>query len=200
MPAGTRPRHPFRYPKKPHVRRHTPPAFRSHHSFKDCLRDEFIFRCVYCLSRETWYPNDAAFGVDHYRPKSRYAIGKVAYPNLLYACNRCNSAKGSQELPLSLFPETNPYYKHLWIEPHGTIRARTAEGSLLINVLRLDLEDMNRWRRKYYAMLKEALRKKHHPIARECLRDFFGFPASMPALGRWAINPYAFRSGLPPWY
>ena len=38
----------------------------------------------------------AAFGVDHYRPKSRPEFATLAtlYDNLFYACNCCNSRKG----------------------------------------------------------------------------------------------------------
>jgi hypothetical protein len=38
----------------------------------------------------------AAFGVDHYRPKSRPEFTSLAtvYENLFYACNCCNSRKG----------------------------------------------------------------------------------------------------------
>jgi hypothetical protein len=38
----------------------------------------------------------AAFGVDHYRPKSRpeFASLVTVYENLFYACNCCNSRKG----------------------------------------------------------------------------------------------------------
>ena len=38
----------------------------------------------------------AAFGIDHYRPKSRPEFATLAtlYDNLFYACNCCNSRKG----------------------------------------------------------------------------------------------------------
>ena len=58
--------------------------------------DEFAFRCVSCLERERWYPNGhAGFGVDHVRPKGQAEYEHLIcyYPNLVYACNRCNSAK-----------------------------------------------------------------------------------------------------------
>ena len=57
---------PFRYPPLPHVRRHGPRGYSDYPSYKDWLRDEFCFRCVYCLDRERWYPSGhRAFGVDH---------------------------------------------------------------------------------------------------------------------------------------
>ncbi len=61
---------PFVYPDTPHVRMHGPRGYEAYQSYKDWLRDEFTFRCVYCLERERWYPNGhAAFGVDHVKPK-----------------------------------------------------------------------------------------------------------------------------------
>ena len=44
---------PFVYPASPHVRRHGPMGYADHASFRPWLRDEFAFRCVYCLRRET---------------------------------------------------------------------------------------------------------------------------------------------------
>jgi hypothetical protein len=76
--------HPFEYPQRKHSRRHTPPAFTDYRRFKDYLRDEFVFTCVYCLSRETWNLSASFFGVEHYNPKSIYTGEEVTYTNLLY--------------------------------------------------------------------------------------------------------------------
>jgi hypothetical protein len=105
---------PFSYPQTRHQRKHGPQGYESYKSFKDWLRDEFTFRCVYCLERERWHPNgQAAFGVDHAKPKgkAKYAHLICDYRNLLYVCNRCNSAK-TDELLLdpcrSGFASTSP--------------------------------------------------------------------------------------------
>ena len=45
---------PFRYPEQPHVRRHGPQGYVTLESYRPWLRDEFTFRCVYCLLREQW--------------------------------------------------------------------------------------------------------------------------------------------------
>jgi hypothetical protein len=43
---------------------------------KPWLRDDFSFRCVSCLCRETWFPDgEAYFGCDHVRPRSRAPEG-----------------------------------------------------------------------------------------------------------------------------
>ena len=44
----------FQYPSSPYTRRHGPCGYSDHTSYKPWLRDEFTFRCVYCLARERW--------------------------------------------------------------------------------------------------------------------------------------------------
>lgn len=84
---------PFRYPKSKHVRTQNPPSFRNYRQYKPFLKQEFSARCVYCLALEALKGNET-FGVDHYRPKKHFPHLETEYLNLLYACNRCNSAKG----------------------------------------------------------------------------------------------------------
>jgi hypothetical protein len=50
----------FDYPSLPHARRHGPQGYADYKHYKPWLRDEFSFRCVYCLCRETWLPDGAA--------------------------------------------------------------------------------------------------------------------------------------------
>ena len=44
----------FVYPEVPHSRRHGPKGYADCYQYHPWLRDEFSFRCVYCLSRERW--------------------------------------------------------------------------------------------------------------------------------------------------
>ena len=44
----------FTYPVEPHLRRHGPQGYADVVSDRPWLRDEFAFRCVYCLLREQW--------------------------------------------------------------------------------------------------------------------------------------------------
>src|SRR2546428_13269048 len=82
----------FEYSTTPHVRRHGPAGYKDYHSYRDWLRDEFIFRCVYCLHREQW-DYSGAFHIEHFIPVTADPGGKCEYSNLLYACARCNEAK-----------------------------------------------------------------------------------------------------------
>src|SRR5437764_11548376 len=130
---------PFVFANAPHVRKHGPRGYERYQTYKDWLRDEFTFRCVYCLERERWYPNGhAGFGVDHVRPKGQasYAHLVCHYPNLVYACNRCNSAK--QECIL-IDPCEVAFADHLRIDEEGEIIGLTVEGRRVINILGLDM-------------------------------------------------------------
>jgi hypothetical protein len=61
----------FAYASTEHQRRHGPRGYTNYRAYKPWLRDEFTFRCVYCLSRERWYPNGhEGFAVDHLIPRS----------------------------------------------------------------------------------------------------------------------------------
>jgi hypothetical protein len=80
---------PFAYPSTKHQRRHGPAGYDPYRGYKPWLRDEFTFRCVYCLEREMWYPNRAAsFSVEHIAPKSEDPSLICVYTNLAYACTR----------------------------------------------------------------------------------------------------------------
>jgi hypothetical protein len=93
----------FDYPSQIHVRKHGPKGYRDAGSFKPWLRDEFAFRCVYCLWRETWCQDgDESFSVEHFAPRSTHPDQACEYDNLLYACCRCNSLK--REVSLAFDP------------------------------------------------------------------------------------------------
>lgn len=131
---------PFVYSKTPHPRKHGPQGYDRYQTYKPWLRDEFSFRCVYCLERERWDRNGhAAFGVDHVRPKGKaeYAHLICDYHNLVYACNRCNTAKSDEMI---LDPWSVAFAQHLRVNSDGTIEGLTIEGKDLVDILLLDLE------------------------------------------------------------
>lgn len=80
----------FEYPTEPHTRRHGPDGYQEYESYRDWLRDEFLFRCVYCLHREQWYDRGATFHIEHFVPVAGDLSGKLEYANLLYACATWN--------------------------------------------------------------------------------------------------------------
>src|ERR1700732_4278731 len=85
---------PFSHPPVPHARCHGPSGYDPYDGYKPWLRDEFSFRCVYCLERELWYPDrHASFSADHVVPQKDDLSRVCDYTNLVYACTRCNSLK-----------------------------------------------------------------------------------------------------------
>lgn len=208
-------RSPMEYPSVEHSRRrHEPPqsvrpegdkpSRRDYAQYKDYLRDEFRFTCVYCLRRETWGTGKAFFGVEHYQPKSGGGDERHAYANLVYACNPCNSVKGKKVLSADLHPETNPYARHLRIRTDGTIESLTTTGEILIEKLHLDRPDLNELRRKFYRLLEHHQERESEGDTGSLaiLIEFFGWPADAPTLdGRpGAKDPYAKRGDLPEWF
>src|SRR5579862_2321903 len=119
---------PFVYSNRPHVRKHGPEGYTDYTTYKPWLRDDFQFRCVYCLERERWYPSGhAAFGIDHVQPKGNpNNLALICdYENLVYACNRCNSEKRDQTL---LDPCVAPLIDHVRVDEGGAIVGLTPEG------------------------------------------------------------------------
>ena len=125
----------FRYPSSPHIRRHGPLGYRNYRSYKPWLRDEFDFRCVYCLWRERWCADgDHAFGVDHLLPQTTHPDHIRAYDNLMYACNACNAFK--QDIAFVVNPCEEGLGHHVEIESDGRVRALTARGEEQIGFCR----------------------------------------------------------------
>jgi hypothetical protein len=165
----------FEYSTTPHARRHGPSGYEDYHSYRDWLRDEFIFRCVYCLHREQWYNGGATFHIDHFVPVTADPTGKCEYSNLLYACARCNEAKRAVlGVP---DPCQKAFHDCLRIKDDGRIEALNDEGKKLKLVLRLDSEknvrDRSRWMRTL-----EFLRTSNAALYQE----YMGFPVDLPDL------------------
>lgn len=175
---------PFQYSQEPHDRKHGPSGYEDYSSYKEWLRDEFVFRCAYCLERERWYPSGAAaFGVDHVLPKSDpdHAHLLCNYGNLVYACNRCNSAKSDERI---LSPCTASFAEHLDVDSDGSIWGLTPEGRDLIDILGLDLVDPTKNRRYFLKLTALIQRYPEDAELRELYSHSFGFPDNLPDLSR----------------
>jgi hypothetical protein len=130
-----------------------PMGYAGYGGYKPWLRDEFTFRCVYCLEREAWYPDrDASFSTDHFDPKLLSPERESEYTNLVYACTRCNSLKRA-ELAL-LDPMIVGFGRHLRINGDGSIVALSPQGQQLIDLLHLDVSPANEVREEYLLLLQ----------------------------------------------
>lgn len=178
----------FEYPGSPHERRHGPQGYRAYTEYKPWLRDEFAFRCVYCLRRERFFPDgEWSFGVDHVVPQSVNPAGVTDYDNLVYACTRCNTLKG--EVVGLLSPDEAGFGRHLRVEPDGTIRTLTSEGRRLVGQLELNSVELTAFRRRFllfYQVVQLPRNQMPADVAEilDVLHAFFTYPDAFPHLSR----------------
>jgi hypothetical protein len=66
--------------------------------YRDCKEDlskEAEHKCIYCCIHESRFGGIRNFHVEHYKPKSKYALLRDSYSNLFYSCSICNCFKGN---------------------------------------------------------------------------------------------------------
>lgn len=165
----------FEYPDLPHYRRHAPAGYEDYSSYRDWLRDEFTFRCVYCLHRERWLGGGPTFHIDHFVPATAEPSGRCEYSNLLYACARCNEAKRAVlGLP---DPCQIAFRDCLRVTDDGRIEALNDQGRKLKLVLRLDSDKVVSHRARWMRTL-DFLSTNNKGLYQE----FMVFPDDLPDL------------------
>lgn len=170
----------FQYPAEPHRRRHGPRGYTSYRSYKPWLRDEFCFRCVYCLCREQWEPNGQdAFSVEHLRSQVTDPLLATDYENMIYACSICNAYRGDELLPFD--PCDEAMATHLRVLGHGTVEARTIAGEQLIEICHLNRPALIEFR-NYLLDLTRLLVRTRSTQAVRTLQRVMGFPSDLPNL------------------
>jgi HNH endonuclease len=167
---------PFTYPAAPHVRQHGPQGYAEPKSYRPWLRDEFHFRCVYCLLRERWGRVAGMFDLDHFLPTARHPEQSRTYDNLLYACATCNAAKGDQATPDPCEVLVNG---DAAVRADGTLELRTPDARRLVRMLGLDSRLATEFRQLWIGIV--ALAKR---FDRPLHRRLMGFPDDLPNLAR----------------
>lgn len=165
----------FEYPTAPHAKRHGPGGYKDYGSYRDWLRDEFTFRCVYCLHREQWYSRGGTFHIEHFVPVSVDPEGKCEYSNLLYACATCNEAK--KDILGLPDPCKVAFHECLQITAEGRVVALNDHGEKLRQVLLLDSESNVRHRSRLMRTL-ELLQNSDAALYQE----YMAFPEDLPDL------------------
>lgn len=169
--------YPFIYPSQPHTRKHGPMGYTKHRFYRNWLRDEFVFTCVYCLRRETWVTTKRDWELDHFIPRSVLPEGALDYDNLVYACSTCNRSKA-----VHLAPDLckTAYGDCVEVDDNGEIHAigNSSAGLTLIETLGLDAEDYNELRRAVFE-LRDILPVGSRPYLR-----WFGYPKELPDLSK----------------
>ncbi len=171
----------FRYPA-PQDRQHGPRGYEDYTSYKPWLRDEFLFRCVYCLSRERWKPDGQhGFSADHINAQSTHPEQTRKYENLVYACCSCNSSH--RDLPLPFHPEEEPLEDYVEFKTEGVARALTDGGQRLIDLCHLNRPALVAFRRNLLRLLT-TLGRSDDPQAETAIQQLLGFPDDLPDLSR----------------
>ena len=184
------------YSTAPLPRRHNPRAARPYKEYRACLRLEFTFTCVYCLSTESEVGAGEAYGgfeIDHFKPKGRRDFRRFrnVYANLLWACAACNRAKGDawpsqEELQRGMRfiePCSEPMGAHLEIAgDRVTVVAESTAGDYTITEINLNSRQhvMRRQKRRDFAN-HFALLQAHCEVAE---REAMGNPANDGALAQ----------------
>jgi hypothetical protein len=123
------------------------PKFSDYTRYRPYLRKDFEYRCAYCEITETSVFGIIAFGIDHFRPKTRFPDLICSYENLYYCCNDCNRYKGRVWPSLELvaagyfFPdpcECDMLSEHLRETEDCRLEAITNAGMFALEILRLN--------------------------------------------------------------
>lgn len=165
---------PFAFPTGPHVRRHGPAGWSDYARYRTWLRDEFCFRCAYCLIREQWVDMRRGYQIDHFVPQKLRPDLKADYDNLLYLCPSCNNLKRAALLP---DPCSVTLSDCLCFHPNGTVEALNADGESIIEILELDDPRLVDYRRRKTGILASLAASDWRLFVEE-----MGFPQDLPDL------------------
>lgn len=164
----------FEYPETRSERTHGPTGYSKYESFRPWLRDEFTFRCVYCLKRETWGQVTGEFELDHFEPQSLAPDRTLDYFNLVYSCRRCNSVKLDQPIddPLTILSSDV-----VVVLPDGVLSSDSLNGDRLIRQIDLNSPALRRWRVMWMRIVDLAKERDA-----DLYQQLTGFPEDLPDL------------------
>lgn len=160
-----------------HMRRHGPSGWSDYRRYRPWLRDEFAFRCVYCLCRERWMDTRRGYQIDHFVPQKIRPDLSSDYDNLLYLCAACNNLKSATLLP---DPCLVPLSECLCFHDDGSVTATTPyeeEGQRLIDVLELDCPQLVEFRHHKIGTIRS-----HFVHNRDLYLHDMGYPSNLPDL------------------
>lgn len=174
---------PFNYPTSAHARKHGPYGYATYQKYKPWLRDDFLYRCAYCLTREAWgssVSGHAELGADHFEPKSINPALAATYTNLIYVCNDCNRYRQTEPLPLN--PLEVALGDHLSVNDEGEIVAKTTDGQDFIDLFDLTAPGRDRLRKDKLRIIALKQRYPDDADADAHYRLAFGYPLDLPDL------------------
>ncbi|WP_395137785.1 HNH endonuclease [Armatimonas sp.] len=142
--------------------------------YRPFLRQDFLYRCAYCLRHEYFLGGEAGCVIDHHRPQGgSYARPDLicVYENLYWCCNECNSIKGDTWPSSAEYTAARRFLDpcqaeddhdlHYRVELGGSLTSLTTVGSYTIENLILWREqlvyhraNMIRWQQQYEELLR----------------------------------------------
>lgn len=155
-------------------RLHGPVGYSGYSSYRPWLRDEFSFRCIYCLVREEWGRLTGEFDLDHFEPQTARPDLTTIYENLVYSCHTCNLRKTATPIH---DPERHLVKGCVRVYPDGRIEGLTPESQGIIDKLLLDSKKFRQWRLIWIRNVELA--KAHD---RQHYERLLGFPEELPDL------------------
>jgi len=168
---------PFTYPRAVLARRHGPGGYEDYRSYRPWLRDEYTFRCVFCLIRERWGQATGQFDLDHFVPHAQHPGQSPEYENLIYTCHSCNLRKSDNEMPQADLSSEN-----VRIYEDGRMVGLTPHADKMIRLLWLNSPQSIEWRRLWIRIVKLA---KEHDGG--LFSQLMGYPDDLPDLSK--LNP-----------
>ena len=169
---------PFTYSRS-RPRRHGPGGYKHYQSYRHWLRDEFTFRCVYCLNREEWGRLYGEFDLDNFEPQATRTDLSKEYENLVYACHPCNLRKSDKEI---FDPESSLSEAFVKVYPSGRVEGMNPEAKAIISKLGLDSPKFRKWRQIWIRNVELA---KEYDF--DQYKRLLGFPEDLPDLS--ALTP-----------
>lgn len=166
----------FDYPIDGVQRKHGPQGYSGYASFRAWLRDDFSFRCTYCLIREQWGRVTGEFDLDHFIAQTTSPSEANKYDNLVYSCARCNAMKSAQEVP---DPSIVFTANNLVVRVDGILESYSDSAEALIEKLDLNSPEMISWR-ELWMRIVELARDNDTDLHQRLL----GFPQDLPDLSR----------------
>jgi hypothetical protein len=139
------------------LRQESPPAFDRTERYRPFLRRDFRCACAYCERPESFLGGEEFYEIDHFRPVKRFPELEFHYPNLYYACGKCNRHKSgtwpAEELMERGFRFSGPcqedmYSVHLEEERTSKLHPLTNVGTYTCAHIRLNRPDLLAWRQE----------------------------------------------------
>ena len=136
------------------------PEQSGYEAYRRWLRQDFEFRCAYCLRHEFFFGGGEAGEIDHFCPRYLFPDRVNEYGNLYWSCRKCNAVKGGKwpsEAQMGrglrfLDPCVEDHEDHWQTQADGGLTALTPVGRYTIRQIRLDRPTLIQFRQFLFGL------------------------------------------------